>query len=179
MKAYVLLNDVLPIFDATRAVIKINAAGPPVNHSGNVVTITTDYGFPYDRSSPPRETSQPSMPTIFVALITFLMAKLVSYQASTTTSNFSRTPGCLNRKIIDYKTKADETLYKQATRSLYSESEVKFARTIEVLIPFVGLLTGHAKSCSWEIFDVPIASTGDRKGFLDSYGEIDLSNIKA
>ena len=45
MKDWVLANDELPIFDATGAIIKQNAAGSPVNHSGNVVTITTADGF--------------------------------------------------------------------------------------------------------------------------------------
>ena len=120
MKAYVLLNDVLPIFDATRAVIKINAAGPPVNHSGNVVTITTDYVLPNDRESSPREPPQPSMPKRFVALVTFVMAQLVRDQYSNTTPKFACTPGRVNRKIVNYETKSGEALYKQATRSLYS-----------------------------------------------------------
>ena len=63
MAAYILENDVLPIFDVTRAIIKINATGWPVHHSINVVTITTDYGFTNDRASPSRKIYQPDTPT--------------------------------------------------------------------------------------------------------------------
>ena len=79
------------------------------------------------------------------------------------TLKFARTPGGVNRKIIDYETEAGEALYKRATRSLYSDSEGRFSLTSEGLIPFVRLLTGHAKSCGWEIFDVHISTTGPTK----------------
>ena len=45
MEDFVLANDGLPIFDATRAIITHNAVGWPVNHSRNVVTIKTADGF--------------------------------------------------------------------------------------------------------------------------------------
>ena len=61
MAAYIFAIDGIPIFDAPRAVIKFNDAGRPVNHAENVATITTDYGFPNDGSSPPRETPQLAM----------------------------------------------------------------------------------------------------------------------
>ena len=44
---------------------------------------------------------------------------------------------------------------------------------------FIGLLTGHDKSCGWEVFDVPITPTGARNELLARYGEIALSDIKA
>ena len=58
MAAYVLTNYGLPIFYATGTVITLNSAGQPVDHIGNVITITTDYGFPNDGASPPRVTPQ-------------------------------------------------------------------------------------------------------------------------
>ena len=42
MAAYVFAKDGIPIFGATGAVITLNSAGQPVDHSINVVTITTD-----------------------------------------------------------------------------------------------------------------------------------------
>ena len=46
MSEYVLENDILTIFDATRDVITFNSAGPPVEYVKNVVTITTADGLP-------------------------------------------------------------------------------------------------------------------------------------
>ena len=91
---------------------------------------------------------------------------------------FAHTPGCINRKIIDYKTEACEALYKQATRSLYSYSEGYFTLDSEGLLQFFVLITGHAKSCGWDIFDLSIATTGSIKELLGHYGEITLSDIK-
>ena len=48
MEEYVFANYGLPIFDATGAIITLNSAGQPVNHSVNVVTITTADEFPND-----------------------------------------------------------------------------------------------------------------------------------
>ena len=48
MDSYTFANYELSIFGATGVVITLNSAGQPVDHIGNVVTITTDYGFPND-----------------------------------------------------------------------------------------------------------------------------------
>ena len=69
-------------------------------------------------------------------------------------------------------------LYKRATTSLYSDSEGKLPLTSEGLIQFVGLLTRHENMCVWDIFDVPISTTGPTKELLNLYGEINLSEIK-
>ena len=53
------------------------------------------------------------------------------------TLKFARTPGGVNRKIIDYETEAGEALYKRATRSLYSDSKGKFTLTSEGFLPFL------------------------------------------
>ena len=109
----------------------------------------------------------------------------MNYQAArtpkdpTTTLKFSRTPGCVNRKKPIYETKVYEALFKQAKKSLNSDSEGKFALTSKEILPLSGVLTGHANSCGWYIFDVPIATEGSTEEILGRYGEITLSDIKA
>ena len=68
--------------------------------------------------------------------------------------------------------------YKRSTRSLYSDSDGKLALTSDGIIPFFGLINGHAKPCGWEFFDVPILTTGYIKELLGRYDEITLSDIK-
>ena len=85
------------------------------------------------------------MPIRVAAQIYFVLFQEVrNPQAPTKNPKFARTPGRTNRKIVNYKTKTGEALYKLATRSLYLDSEV--------LLTFVGLLTGHTKSCVWDIY---------------------------
>ena len=69
MAAYLFTNDRLKCFDATGDIITLNYAGQPVDHIGNVLTITTADRFPTDGESPPRATPKPSMPIIFDDLI--------------------------------------------------------------------------------------------------------------
>ena len=69
MMAYVFTKYGLLIFDTTVAVITLNYAGQPVDHIGNVLTITTANRFPTDGESPPRATPKPSMPIMFDDLI--------------------------------------------------------------------------------------------------------------
>ena len=83
----------LPIFDATRAIITLNSAGQPVNHSVNVVTITTADEFPNDGSSQPIEMPQTATPTQVDTIITFVTSQAVRDQAPTTTPKFSLTSG--------------------------------------------------------------------------------------
>ena len=164
MLEYVFKKYGLPIFDATGAVTTLNSTGQPVDPIGNVVTITTAYGLPNDGALKPRTITQPTIPIQVASLVYFITSQAVRIpQAPTTTPKFARTPGRVNLKIIDNKTKADEALNKRATRSLYSDSEGRFSLTSEGLISFVRLLTGHAKSCGWEIFDVHISTTGPTK----------------
>ena len=98
-------------------------------------------------------------------------------KSPTTTPKLTRTPGPINRKIVDYVTKSGKVLYEQATRSLYSDSEGEFSLTSEGHLPFIGLITGHMKLCVWLIFDVDISTTGSIKEILGCYGEITLSDI--
>ena len=74
-----------------------------------------------------------------------------------------RTPGRINRKIIDYKTKEGKALYERSTRLIYSDSEGNIALISEGLITLTVLLAVHAKSCGWDIFNVPILNTGSTK----------------
>ena len=112
-------NDRLQIFDATRAVIILNYTDQPVDHIGNVVTITTYDVFPNDGVSLPRSISQPNIPIHFSALIYFVTSQAVrNTQDPNTTPKFVHIPCRINLKIINYKTKAGEALYKQATRLL-------------------------------------------------------------
>ena len=60
--------------------------------------------------------------TQVATLITFVTLQDVRDQAPTTTLKFSLNPGCANRKIIDYETKAGKALYKRAIESIYSDS---------------------------------------------------------
>ena len=153
MVAYVFVNNGIPIFDATRAVITLNSTGQPVDHIVNVVTITTSDGFPNYGASPPRAIPQLVITIKISALVYFVTSQaLRTHQAPDMTPKFGHNPGCVNRKIINYKTKAGKVLYKRAIRSLYSDSEGNFALTSEVLLSFSRLLTGHLKSCSWKNF---------------------------
>ena len=146
-------------FDATGAAITLNFASQPVDHIRNVLTIITADGFPNYRASPPRSIPQLSMPVIFADLDYFVTSQEVrTPKIPTTTPNFTRTPGCVNPKIVIFKTKAGEVLYKRATMSLYPDSEVKFALTSEGLLTFAVLVTGHAKSYGWKKIDVTIAT---------------------
>ena len=79
------------------------------------------------------------------------------------TPKFYRTPGFANCNTIDYETNTGKAIYRQAARQFYSDIKGKFTLTSEDLIPFFGLLIGHTKSCVWEIFEAPIATTGSRK----------------
>ena len=115
------------------------------------------------------------MPMQVTTLIYFITYQSVrTTQPPTTTSKFSRTPGCINLKIINCKTEAVNTLCKQATSSLYSDSEGKLSLKSEVLLPLLELITDHAKLCGWEIFDMHISTTGFVKELLGHYGEINL-----
>ena len=111
------INYGLPIFDAARSVITLNSVGQPVDHIRNMVTITTADGFPNDGESPPRAILQPTMPIQVSALVHFVTFRAVrTPQALTTTPKLACTPVCVSQKIIDYETKADKALYKQAIR---------------------------------------------------------------
>ena len=102
MLAYVFENNGRPLFDDTMAVITLNYAGQTVDHIGNVVTITTENGFPNYGASQPRAIPQPSMLSQVSALIYFVASQVViNPQYPTTNPKFTRTPGCINRKIID------------------------------------------------------------------------------
>ena len=113
-----------------------------------MVPITTADVLPNDGASPPRTTPQPAVPIRVSALIYFL-----TYQAErtpqypTTTTKFVRTPGHVNPKIINNKTKSGKAIYNQATRLLFSNSEGKFALTNEGILKFIESITSHAKSC--------------------------------
>ena len=87
---------------------------------------------------------------------------------------FNARPGCVNRKIINYQIDTVDALNKRATTSIHSDSERKFVLTSEVLLTFVRLTTGYLKSCGWEVFNVPIVTTGSIKEILAHYGEITL-----
>ena len=101
------------ISDSNGAVIKLNSAGQPVYHIENVVTITTDNGLKNYGASPERSTTQPTIPIQVATLVYFYTSQAVmTSQAPTTTTKFARTPGHVNLKIIDYKTKAGEAFYK-------------------------------------------------------------------
>ena len=129
-----------------------------------MITITTADGLPNDGASPPRTNLQPAIPVQVAILVYFVTFQVLrDTKATNTTLKFACTPGRVNRKIIDCETKAGAALYKRAKILLYSNIGVKFALTSEVLLPFVGLLTGNAKSCGWDNFDVPIATTGSMK----------------
>ena len=52
MVAYVFTNNAIPIFDATVNIITLNSTVQPVDHIGNMVTITNVDGFPNDGVSP-------------------------------------------------------------------------------------------------------------------------------
>ena len=81
-----------------------------------MVPITISNGFTNYGASPPRETPQPAMPIRFSALIYFVTSQAVrTPQSPTTTPMFACTPGRINRKITDNKTKADKALYNQVT----------------------------------------------------------------
>ena len=71
MVAYVFTNNVIIIFELARAVITLNYVGQPVDHVGNVVTITTSDGLPNYGESPPRETPQFAIPVQASALVYF------------------------------------------------------------------------------------------------------------
>ena len=138
MAVYVFANDGLTIFDATGAVITLNSTGQPVDHIRNVVNIKNAGGLKNYGASPQRATSQTAMPMQVTALIYFITYQSVrTTQSPTTTSKFSRTPGCINLKIINCKTEAVNTLCKQATSSLYSDSEGKLSLKSEVLLPLL------------------------------------------
>ena len=77
MVAYILENYGQPIFDTTKTIITLNAAGQSVNHYGNVVSITTSYGLTNDGSSPPSVNPQPEIPSQVAVLITFVMEQAV------------------------------------------------------------------------------------------------------
>ena len=124
--------------------------------------------------------TQPSMPVWVASLIYFVTSKVVSTpQNPTTTPKFMLPPGRIIRKNVNYKTEAGKALYKQATRSLYSDSKGKFSLVSKGHLPLVLLLTVHAKLCGWDILDVPIATTGYIKEILVHYDEINLSYIKS
>ena len=72
MVAYVFTNNVITIFELARAVITLNYVGHPVDHVGNMVTITTSDGLPNYGESPPRETPQLAIPVQASALVYFL-----------------------------------------------------------------------------------------------------------
>ena len=128
--SYVFANYVLPIFDVTGDFITLNSAGQTVYHIRNVVTITTSDRLSNYGASPPREVPQPAMTIRISAPIYFVTSQAVTTpQSPTTNPRFPCTPGCINRKIIYYETKAGKALYKQATRLIYPDSEGKFSLT--------------------------------------------------
>ena len=117
-----------PIFDTTGAVVTLNSVGQPVTHIGNVLTIKTADGLKNDGSSPQKSIPQQSIPVQVGALIYFVTSQVMRYpQVPTMTPKFALTPGCVNRKIANYRTKTSDELYKRATISLYSDSEGNFS----------------------------------------------------
>ena len=169
MVAQVFANDGLKILDASQAVISINSAVQPVDHIVNVVTIQTSHGFPNDGASPPKA-------------IPNLLHELSGGKDSSSPYHNSRVclhPWSPKLKNLDNETKAGDTIYKRATRSLCSNSQSKLSITREVLLPLVVLLTGKAESCEWDIFDIPISTIGFIKQLLGHYGNITLPYIKA
>ena len=113
MVAYLFTNDGLPILEATGSVITLNSAGQTVDHIRNVLTITTANVFENYWKSPPISTPQPTIPIKVPSIVYFVTSKSVrTPKYPTTTSKFVRTPGCVNQKIIYYKTNAGEALYK-------------------------------------------------------------------
>ena len=107
MAAYLFVNNGLPIFDTTGDVITVNSICQPVEHIENSVNITTAYGFTNDGASPPIATSQPAMMMRVACLVYFMTSQEArTPQDHTTNPKFACTPGPINRKTIDYKTKA-------------------------------------------------------------------------
>ncbi len=99
---------------------------------------------------------------------------------------FGRTPGTVNTEVaIDYSTKEGMNSYKEATRSVYRDSEKCFGLTSEALYSFSGKMNHRAQLSGWpailDIVVIPATAIAPAvtKNLLMHYGEITIEQVQA
>lgn len=179
-------TDGLPIYDAVGHPL-YQLHGGVVDAAGNAAVINPINGIPTDAAGldipqPPQLTRVNDLlanATANATLTAFAAARAAPLPTRVT---FARTPGRVNRDIIDYTTKTGEALYKQAIKSLYSDGEGKFSLKDEDMLAFLNLITWRAKTCGWDVFAIPISAPATTpvviKDLLAEYGEIPLDKVR-
>ena len=91
---------------------------------------------------------------------------------------FGLTPARANGTVINYTTREGMTLYRDATKPLYSEGDKYFGLGSEVLHPVLSRLERRAQDSGWTILDIVTDTTlGTTRSLLTQYGEVTLEHV--
>ena len=161
-------NRVLEIRGAIQTVIAIDAAGNPQDGAGVAIP-------------------QPPMADLMqVMLEDALQARMRTGRLLNPTrrhaapvANFGLTPARVNTTPLDYTMKEHQVLYKEATKSLYRDSEPAFDLTTDRLHGFLGKVATRAQVSGWNLAIVIDLTTGDTRSLIQHYGEVTLEDVQA
>ena len=181
--------DSLPLCDANGHALRVHEVGgvvqanSAVDHQGNVHTINAATGVVQDAT--PANVAQPHG-FIRTWILNRRNNVLNAVGRAPPVVTFGRTPGQARAAVghvIDYCTKEGQTIYKQATASLYHDGEDKFDLDSDKLTWFLDKLSYRANEQRWQIVEVtdPVPAGGwggdppTRTNILTNYGEVTLA----
>jgi hypothetical protein len=190
-----------PIYDAPDADgvaerLQLNARGQVVTAAGTVIPCNAE-GLPMDGpTATSNEIPQPNMGIRYhdfrTSLATIAFAGITAPPATGLVPGagsvlpppprpmFALNPGQVTMTtIIDYSSSEGQRVFREATKSLFSESN-KFALNADRIQSFLQTLKARGSLNGWN-FDVSTGTTargGPYKNLVDSYGELTLEQIR-
>ena len=165
------------------------ADGTVVQPDGTVVPVAAN-GNPTDGATPALALAQPAMNVLMQYMVDDAVRArmqngritgMAGARRGPAVANFGRTPArVITNAPINYTTKEGMMEYREATKTLYRESEPCFDLSSAGLNAFLGKLGHRARVTGWTIINIVIdVTSGDTRNLLTQYGEIPQEMVKA
>ena len=162
------------------------AAGTVVQPDGTVVAVNGT-GEPIDAAG--NDIPQPGVNVLMQYMVDDAVAARMRHgriavnphaHRGPAVANFGRTPArVITNAPIDYTTKEGMMEYREATKTLYRDSEPCFDLSSVALHAFLSKLGHRARVTGWALVNVVIdATAGTTRSLITQYGEVPLAAVK-